>query len=377
MGSEALLYIYGFVCLSMIAFNIVYNIIMRGSDERMKQRVARYDKIITEELNKIRRGSRVTDEHIKHMTRLLSKTSGLMAFDAALDRHFDSVEKNAAGEYLNELAPVFIELAYIYGKRENLQAAYFAYFIGSKKLKDHVPADDLQNILIEYMDKDSLYCRVNTMHALYAFGSAKTVVDAVSHSDRNGAFLHDKILQDGLLMFEGDHHELIKLLWRRFDDFSEETRVAILNYIRFENGEYQREMLDIMLDENRGKELRLAAVRYFAKYPYEPAKEKLLEFGADTDPVHWEYAAIGATALASYDGDDVIKVLTDAMLSQNWHVRYNAALSLEAKGIEYSDIEHIVGGDRYAKEMLAYRLGSERDEEEEEERKTVLAEATV
>ena len=129
MGSEALLYIYGFVCLSMIAFNIVYNIVMRGSDKRMKQRVAHYDKIISAELNKIRRGARVTDEHIKHMTRVLSKTSGLMAFDAALDRHFDSVEKTAAGEYLNELAPVFIDLAYTYSKRENLQAAYFAYFI--------------------------------------------------------------------------------------------------------------------------------------------------------------------------------------------------------------------------------------------------------
>ena len=70
MGSEALLYIYGFVCLSMIAFNIVYNIVMRGSDKRMQQRVAHYDKIISAELNKIRRGARVTDEHIKHMTRV-------------------------------------------------------------------------------------------------------------------------------------------------------------------------------------------------------------------------------------------------------------------------------------------------------------------
>lgn len=43
MGSEVLLYGYGLVCLSMLVFNIVYNMILKGSDVRMEKKVRHYE----------------------------------------------------------------------------------------------------------------------------------------------------------------------------------------------------------------------------------------------------------------------------------------------------------------------------------------------
>ncbi len=81
----------------------------------------------------------------------------------------------------------------------------------------------------------------------------------------------------------------------------------------------------------------------------------------DKNPDCWEYAAISASCLAGYPGDDVTAALMEAMHSSNWYVRYNASISLESLHLEYSDLIEVVGGrDRYAREMMMYRLDSKR-----------------
>ena len=120
-------------------------------------------------------------------------------------------------------------------------------------------------------------------------------------------------------------------------------------------------MFGIMTSESVDKELRFSAIRYFGKYPYEPARQVLIGFVSDTDQTKWEYAAISATSLAGYHGNDVIRCLTEAMKSPNWYVRYNASVSLEAQHLDYSDLIDVVDGDdRYAREMVMYRLESRR-----------------
>ena len=80
----------------------------------------------------------------------------------------------------------------------------------------------------------------------------------------------------------------------------------------------------------------------------------------------WEWAAAAATALAAYEGEAVVEVLMTAVHSTNWYVRYNASESLQAHHLEYSDLLAVVGGqDRYAREMVMYRLNEQRMEEEE------------
>ncbi len=355
MGSEILLYGYGIVCISMIVFNIVYNIVMRGSDRRLNDRIEKFIEIIAAQLEGIRNGKEVSRKHIKFIERSVSRVGGLMAFDTALGRHLEKSD-DALEKYLFSLREVFIRLAGVYERRESLQTAYFAYVLGNEKLRDYLPAEGLQRSLISYTTKDSLYCRVNALRALYSFGNPKAVADAVTACDRKGAFLHEKILQDGLLTFRGDHDELMKLLWGRLDSFKESTKVAVLNYIRFKTDSYKNEMFEIMTDESAGKELRLSAIRYFGRYTDERARKPLVEFVSDKNPVNWEYAAISASSLAFYDGDDIKEALIEAMHSLNWYVRYNASVSLEAKGVRYEDIAGRVENDRYASEMLKYRL---------------------
>ena len=83
------------------------------------------------------------------------------------------------------------------------------------------------------------------------------------------------------------------------------------------------------------------------------------------DASHWEYAAISASALSAYPGQETVDALLKAMNSVNWHIRNNASVSLQAHGLTYEEMLRVLDGeDRYAREMLAYRLKARRLEEQ-------------
>lgn len=363
MGSEVLLYGYGIICLSMIVFNVIYGLVMRGSEARLFRRSRSFEEAVEGQLRGLGDGQPVEERHIKWLQRRLARIGNLTAFDQMLERYLAHGGDAQVREYLAHMQPVILHLAAVYQKRENLQAAYFAYFLSRHNLKTYMRLDEVQGILMEYMKKDSLYCRVNTLKALCTFGSPEAVVEAVAIQDESGSFLHEKILTECLLAYTGDSGQLIGLFWERLDRFSNRTKLAVLNYIRFQSGAYCPEMFRIMTDPKRDRELRFSAIRYFGRYPYGPAKEQLLKFLREPDPRDWEYAAISASALARYEGEDVIQALMQAVHSGNWHIRYNAAASLEAHHLDYSDLIELVGGrDRYAREMMMYRLESRRME---------------
>ncbi len=365
MGSELLLYGYGIVCISMLAFNIVYNISQKKKDRRLEKKSRRFEMRVDRQLSLLRAGEPLERGHTAYLCRKLSHVGSLAAFDRLMSERMDAEDSWLVGEYRRQIQPVILHLAMVYRKRDDMQAAYFAYFLSRHSLKRHMAGDAIQCILVEYMDKESLYCRVNALQALYEFGSPESIVEAVTALDRSGRFFHDKILTDGLLSFTGSHDQLIQLLLEQFSSFTIPTKLAVLNYIRFRSGDYCEWILTIMSDPDMDKELRLSAIRYEGKYVYSPAKPALLAFASDKNPLNWEYASISASALANYEGSDVLDVLMSAVYSSNWYVRGNAAASLEAHGLDYSDLIEVVGGgDRYVREMMLYQLDLRRMRQE-------------
>jgi len=354
----------------MLVFNLIYYFLLNRRDRERSRASGRFQAQMDRQLERLRRGKAVEDRHLVWLRRKLSRATNLIAFDKMMTQRQerDGEPNPETRAYYQSIQPVILHLAVIYRGREEIQAAYFAWFLAKHKLNRHMELDAVQDILVDYMNQNSLYCRVNAFRALCALGSPRCVARAVSVLDRNRRFFHSKLVTDSLLAFTGSHRELTALLLSEFDSFSPSTRLAVLNYIRFHSGDYCPWVLALMNDPEEDKELRLSAIRYFGRYVYLPAKPALLAFAADQDPTRWEYAAISASALASYDGGDVADALMGAVCSSNWYVRSNAASSLTARGLEYDDLISVVGGgDRYAREMTLYHLqlrqaGGERKE---------------
>lgn len=341
----------------MIVFNVIYNLMLRHSEPRLKKRCQKIEAKIKLQFERIQSGSSVDDRHLNYLRHTLRHVNNLMAFDRVVKPLVEGEHNEIGKQYLSQIQPVILYLATLYQKRENVQAAYYSYLLSQYTVQKAMQNDTLQDILLDYVRKENLYCRVNGLQALYAFGNAEHILEALQILDDGKVFMHEKILTEGLLSFSGDHKELIDLLWAKLDLFSEHTQLAILNYIRLKSGAYKEDMFAILQDPSRGKELQLAAIRYFGKYEYEPALNPLLRLAADENPLRWEYTTVSVSSLSLYPGEQVIDVLKRALHHPNWYVRYAASVSLEAHHVDSTSLIDIVAGhDRYAREMMMYRL---------------------
>ena len=176
---------------------------------------------------------------------------------------------------------------------------------------------------------------------------------------------HSKMIADGLLSFGGERELLDKKLWQSFNEFSLSLKLPVLDYFRFSSDAHKEKVLHIMSDKDENQELRFSAIRYFANYHYEPARDCLYGFATDNSPI-WEYKAIAATALGNYPSVKTEEILRDLLCDRNWFVRYNASDSLERLGVKYEEmIDIFEGGDRYASEMLRYRFDRKKLKEKE------------
>lgn len=351
---ELLVYLYIAVCVSMIGFNIFTILLRHRRDRRAERRSAWLLEQIRREADRLREDAAMDPALVRSLSRKFSRVEWLMAFDDAMTS-LTAEDPAGAERFLAASQPMFIRLCLTYRKKEPVQQAYLAWVLSRYRLARNMEKGPIVDYMKSLLRSDSIYCRENALRAFYSFASPRSTVEAVTILDESHQFHHGKLLTDGLLTFQGDHAALTALLWERLDRFQVDTQVAVLNYIRFRTAGYEQRMLDLLTDPAREAEVRYCAIRYLGKYAYAPAAPILREMAADREDGRWEAAAISATALAAYPGQDTVDTLKSALRNPNWYVRYNAAASLEKLDVTYLELSDVMNGaDRYAREMLQY-----------------------
>lgn len=356
MNIKTLIYAYLTVCTAMILFNCACIFAFRRRDRVLHQRSARLSEEVMEQTQLLQSGGPVSGEHLKFLRKKLRRIGNLMAFDETLDALLGR-SPDAVWTYIAEIRPVFTWAAAEHRYRGSMQLAYFAYVLGKYRILSGKPVPLLTELLMRLLEDPSLYCRENALQAIYSTGDCDFVLRALRQADESGRFHHGKLLTDGLLTFSGDRQKLAHMLWDGFERFSVPMQTVILDYIRFGGSVMPDELLPLLADEDRDDELRFSCIRYFGKYPDPRAYPLLLSFLEDSEERRWEYAAVSATALASYPGERTVLALKRAMSNAGWYIRFNAAKSLESFQLAYQELGDVMdSGDRYAREILQYRL---------------------
>jgi len=351
MNVEILIYAYLAICLAMIAFNIASALALRMNDPKASKKSDGFSKTVLKQLE----SGGADERHRRYLRKKLRHINYLMELDGILEGLFDE-KPDEVRRYVETLSPVFVYLTLEYSRKNQLQAAYYPYIIKKYRLFTGTHIKAVVDMLTHMVQNSSLYCRENALQALYNIGDAGSVVNALKLLDGSGYYHNPRMITDGLLEFTGDREELDRRLWACFGELNAPLQLALMEYFRFDSGRHAEKMLEVMTDSSADLDLRLAAIRYFAKYSYEPAREALYSFACDTSP-EWEYRAIAATALAEYPAPKTERILRELLFDRNWYVRYNAADSLERLGVEYDELIDIFeGDDRYASEMLRYRF---------------------
>lgn len=356
---------YCVVCLSVVLFNcwkVAWDALARRRFERLKIYYRLWFWRFGRDMAALPPHER--EEEALTMARELQIHGRLTAFHAAMDEIGED-SPQIVGKCMPLLAEIVRGLLIWYGERSERKQAYYTYLVTHFQVMRYAPSERLTAFLLRQIgEAKSLYNLENALRAVYSAGDVALVLKALELLDgAEGVFIHEKLLVDGLLTFE-PRDELIAALWPRMALYGAQMRELLLDYIRFASGAWREEML-ALLRSTEELEVRIACLRYFGKYPDERVRPLLYQIGRECDDARWELYAVCMTVLSAYPEGETVEILKRGLRSRNWYVRYNAALSLRELKVDAALVRDVLeGDDRYAKEMLQYRLGLCEEERE-------------
>lgn len=162
MRIETLLYVYLFICSGMIVFNIITAIVLKRRDRRTVRASARFRQHILQQIERINTGQQVERRHKKYLSRQLTRTGNMIAFDKMLEDLYRE-EPRQATEYLSQLGGVIVYLTIRYGRKDRIEAAYFPYIIKKYRLIENRPFSGVVDAMYTLLRESSIYCRENAM----------------------------------------------------------------------------------------------------------------------------------------------------------------------------------------------------------------------
>ena len=172
MFVEILIYIYLGICAGMILFNIVTALLSRRRAHRFHRRSTRFEKEISRELDRLAETGEVSAEHLRRMERKLRRVNNMVTYDQALERLLPC-RPALVRDYLLASSGVVVTLAEDYCRRDEIESAYFPYLIKKYRLLSGESCPELKAMLLDLLHEPSLYCRENTMQAIYTSGRSE------------------------------------------------------------------------------------------------------------------------------------------------------------------------------------------------------------
>lgn len=240
--------------------------------------------------------------------------------------------------------------------RNKTMHAYYAFVLSKMRLCGKL-AEGYRELIFVYLEKDeSVYCRENSLKALYSMGDAQSVAKAFLLLSEKNIYHSEKLLTDGLCGFNGDFEKLSKTLMKEYARYGECYRIAVTNYLFRRNEHAFDSYLGHYLKRDISVDERCSCLRLLGKNCSQDNERILIQTLEDyQNSEGWEPAAVAASFLGNYTDEEALRSLEIALQSPNWYVRINSARSLVSTNIALGNIRSILKGeDRYAKDALRY-----------------------
>ena len=373
---DYLIYFYMLLCACMLFFNLYYVGKNRWLQMRSPKRTAFWEAVIRSgsgektadgEKSPVRFGKRNGNIRISHrrMISRLKRTRELISFHEAMQKLLsEEKSESQSRDWLAENRALFAELAEKYLKKSQMEKAFFAWLVESFALCGKTEEDALARNMLFLVQEPSVYCRENTLYAIYKSGSQELVVRAYILMERRKIRHSRKLVTDGLLAFSGDRKALAEELWESWEFFDAHYQVAFIDFIRMVSGRFGMRFFRLMESEP-DREVKFAILRYYRKYRYPDAEKMLRGYVNNWCIDDWEFAAISALALESYPGEKTVRALVRGIKSDIWHVRNNSADSLLAiVGVQRQQEILEQMEDFFGRSMLEYKMESRKKREE-------------
>lgn len=357
VGIQIIVYVYGTICLSLVAYSILYILKQKSVDKINAKRIVFWEEAITEQCSALVNGHKISEKHKSLLCKRLKHLNQLLAFQKAFQKIQEEKLSNELSNYVFEMTSVFSFLGMEYSKKDSMEKAYFAHVISICWYCNTKEYHMLMDTLVSYLIGSTVYCRENVLQALYRIGNIQAIENAFRILNDYQYFHHAKLLTDGLITFSGDKQLLARSLWKYHKEWNHEIVIALIQFITRCDESFKEIFWEMINDLEVHIEIRLAIIRYYKKHYFIDAGKLLRQYVEESDEKNTTIGIVAASALENYPGEDTMLVLKKALCHRDWYIRHNAAATLVHLGITHEEINEIVeGSDHYASEMLDYMV---------------------
>jgi len=324
---------YMFGCFSIMIYNAFVIYRKKSRSKAMKKNTAGWIKSVCQQITA--NDAAICPRHKKHLIKNLAHVEELIAFSHALNFFNLGYSKDFYNKYMSILveSKIFQSLALAYKKKKNEEQAYFAHFVSQHpsvaKNAEGICKNTTDSIVSFTVNSD-IYCRVNVLKALCKLGDMHGIISVLQFYSDKPAFIHHKLLAEDLYGFAGDKEVLALTLWEKHKFLNDNIVLGVITFIAMFSDRFKTAFLPVLQSQSANADIRLALIRYYKEYNFEPAQPILIEYLNQTDS--YELAMAAALSLSAYPGFATIHALNTALESENWYVRYNAVSSLVELG---------------------------------------------
>ena len=350
---ENILYLYSFVALALIIYNIRELFLINREKEKREYLVNKYNEEIKNKILSLKEEKQIDESYINILAKELGKVDNLLAFR-------DAMVKNKDDRYIRLYKDIiydsFVELSLHYSKKNDMEKALFVYIIGVMEI-ERENSRRLDNIIINFLKNPSVYLVENTIKAFIKLGHKDSLIKTLNILNFNGIYHNEKLVSDGLLEYRGNKLDLAKELWEYRNEWMVSYVIAVIKFIRMIGCDFKEEFYNALKNENLNIEIKLELIRYFGKFKYDKVLDYMIDLFEKEDKVDRNFLIVISTVLSSYPSKRTIEILKKGMTNSNWYIRNNSCSSFLSLKPSQDDINDILNGkDRYAKEALLYQL---------------------
>lgn len=319
------------VCILLIVFEIAWIYYIKIHDIRLENNTEKYKKQILEQIQYIKITGRIRKKHCKMFRRKLKNVNNLKAFEKAYSELLENEDINI---YRKKMLYTFVKLSIYYRTRKNeMEKAYFAYIIGEffKNVESEYVLSIFIGTLYEFLECKSIYCKMNSMEAIYSIGTINHIIRGISIINNNMYTYNPVLLANGLKSVEEDKDKLAYELFNRFEEYNKEIQIAIIKFLSEYKYIDENMILKKLKDNSIATDVRCEIMRYFQKNKNEEAKQFLMDRLKKEKIVANDLIIKAIGTLGYYEEEEVYHLLEQLKESTDDLIRESAYRGLEKR----------------------------------------------
>lgn len=353
-----LIILYAAICICMIIFNVIAIIHNKSNIKINLVKEKKYKIKIKEQLKKIETVNEVEKDHKKYIKRKLLSSNNLLTYESIISNYLKRKDENYDNlkKYLELMKPTFNELFYKYQKRNSIEKSYFIKVMTEYKLLKNNIIPAIDESLFENLNDESIYCRDNSYLAICSIENPNKINDALIIISNSEKFFHKNIITIGLNLYNGKSNELLNILVKNFNKYSDNIKCCIIEYAAYIDNNYGKYILELFLNKQTPRQIRISCLKYFEYVFYHPAGAILTASVYKYLDKDEELCYYIIKALKNYATKTAIKAIEKSIYSENFKIRDIACESLAfiRLGINAKEVDDFLNNESELLEMYDY-----------------------